>query len=105
MRNLLILYVCAIAVMLFTFSSVAGAEEYQQMEPCDEFGHNCNGYGQQLWTNGSYEVWMFDDSYIIEKDNQMYTKFDCVPDEDTTNLVYWICEDLLNTNFRDGWSE
>ena len=105
MNNLIALYVVATIVMLFTLSSISVADDYQQMEPCDEFGHNCDGYGQQLWTTGSYEVWMFDDSYIIEKENQLYAKFDCVPDIDTTNLVYWICEDLLDTKFRDTWSE
>ena len=105
MNNLIALYVVATIVMLFTLSSISVADDYQQMEPCDEFGHNCDGYGQQLWTNGSYEVWMFDDSYIIEKENQLYAKFDCVPDIDTKNLVYSICEDLLDKNFRDTWSE
>ena len=105
MNNLIALYIIATIVMLFTLSSISVADDYQQMEPCDEFGHNCDGYGQQLWTNGSYEVWMFDDSYIIEKENELYTTFDCVPDIDTTNLVYWICEDLLDTNFRDTWNE
>ena len=68
---------------------------YKQMDPCGEAAFNCDGYGQQLWTHGEYEVWMFDDSYIIEKSNELFTKFDCVYDVDTTNLVMFICEVLL----------
>ena len=39
--------------------------EYKQMDPCGEAAFNCDGYGQQLWTHGEYEVWMFDVSYIL----------------------------------------
>ena len=69
--------------------------DYKQMDPCGEHSFNCDGYGQQLWTQGEYEIWMFDDSYIIEKSNELFTKFDCVYDIDTTNLVMFICEVLL----------
>jgi hypothetical protein len=61
--------------------------DYEQMDPCGDAKFNCDGYGQQLWT--------FDDSYIIEKSNELFTKFDCVYDVDTTNLVMFICEVLL----------
>jgi len=75
MKNLLILYVCAVAVMLFTFNSMSIAEPITEIQ---------------------IEEW--DDVYIITNGDQTF-RIDCVPDEDTTEDIKGFCSVMWSTYF------
>jgi len=66
----------------------------------------CNMMGLELLVIEAYgwEVWEFDDSYIILHDEQETFLWDCIIDHDTDKANLFFCEVMMGYNYESSKS-